>query len=34
MMNAMVILMVTAFIISTAVAIVAYRKRKPPSPPR
>jgi hypothetical protein len=29
----MIVLMVPAFIICATVAIVAYRRRKPPSPP-
>jgi hypothetical protein len=33
MMTAMVILMVPAFVFCTVIAIVAYRKRKPPSLP-
>jgi hypothetical protein len=33
-MIAMVVLMVPAFLICAGVAIVAYRKRKPPSLPR
>jgi len=32
-MTAMVILMVPAFLICAGIAIVAYRRRKPPSPP-
>jgi hypothetical protein len=32
-MTAMVILMVPAFFICAGIAIVAYRKRKPPSAP-
>jgi len=32
-MTAMVILMVPAFLICAGMAIVAYRRRKPPSPP-
>jgi hypothetical protein len=31
MLTAMVILMVPAFVFCVAIAIVAYRKRKPPS---
>jgi hypothetical protein len=31
MMTAMVILMVSAFVFCVVIAVVAYRKRKPPS---
>ncbi|HZE94310.1 MAG TPA: hypothetical protein VEZ49_06340 [Gemmatimonadales bacterium] len=33
-MIAMIILMVPAFLICVGVAVLAYRKRKPPSSPR